>query len=392
MNDQVTHYGQKVENNFLPKIFSELEKKVDYKNWRKSVDEFNNSNETHVKGLSLTATKFGISFTSKFLNQANALVNVHTDGTVQVSTGATEMGQGVNTKIQGVVAEAFGISPNDVRLMATSTEKNHNTSATAASSGSDLNAAAALLACNEVKNNLAKLAILKSKNDQTEEYDIDFELDTSDVQFLDNKVVVGKESFDFKDLVGQAYMNRISLGARGHYKTPEIHYDVKKGKGRPFLYFTNGAAVSEVLIDKATGDTKILRTDILMDLGRPINEGIDYGQVAGAFIQGLGWTTGESLEYSQAGELLSHSPTTYKIPSVQDTPREFNIEFIRNDTNTINVRGSKAVGEPPFLLGLSAWNAIKNALQYTDEKLFDRLTLPATPEVIMTQLGEGDLI
>jgi len=392
LKDQETHYGQKVENNFLPKIFSDLEEKVEYKKWRKSVDEFNRSSKTHVKGLSLTATKFGISFTSKFLNQANALVNVHTDGTVQVSTGATEMGQGVNTKIQGVVSEAFGISPADVRLMATSTEKNHNTSATAASSGSDLNAAAALVACNEIKTNLAKLAILKTKNDQSDEYDIDIELDTLEVKFLDNKITVGDKSFDFKDLVGLAYMNRISLGARGHYKTPEIHYDVKKGKGRPFLYFTNGAAVSEVLIDKGTGDTKVLRTDILMDLGRPINEGIDYGQVAGAFIQGLGWTTGESLEYSQTGELLSHSPTTYKIPSVQDTPREFNIEFIRNDTNTINVRGSKAVGEPPFLLGLSAWNAIKNALHYTDERTFEGLTLPATPEVIMKQLGEGDLI
>ncbi len=387
-----THYGQKVENNFLPKIFSDLETKVNYKKWRKEVDDFNRSSVTHVKGLSLTATKFGISFTSKFLNQANALVNVHTDGTVQVSTGATEMGQGVNTKIQGIVSEAFGISPIDVRLMPTSTEKNHNTSATAASSGSDLNGAAALVACQEIKINLAKLAILKSKNDQEDEYNTERDIDTSKVHFKDNMITSSSFSYSFKEIVALAYMNRISLGARGHFKTPEIHYDVKKGKGRPFLYFTNGAAVSEVLIDKATGDTKILRTDILMDLGRPINEGIDYGQVAGAFIQGLGWATGESLEYADSGELLSHSPTTYKIPSIQDTPREFNIEFIRNNTNTINVRGSKAVGEPPFLLGLSAWNAIKNALHYTDSKTFDELTLPATPEVIMKQLGEGDLI
>lgn len=387
-----THYGQKVENNFLPQIFSDLEKRVDYKKWRSSIDDFNSKNKHQVKGLSLTATKFGISFTSRFLNQANALVNVHTDGTVQVSTGATEMGQGVNTKIQAIVAEAFGIDTESVRLMATSTEKNHNTSATAASSGSDLNGAAALKACLKIKENLAKLALMKARGDSPGEFDTDSPMDTSSVVFSGGKVAAGKEEFGFKELVHEAYFNRINLGARAHYKTPEIHYDPKKGKGRPFLYFTNGAAASEVLIDKATGDTKVLRTEILMDLGRPINMGIDYGQVAGAFVQGMGWATGESLEYSEKGELLSHSPTTYKIPSVQDTPREFNIDFIRNDTNILNVRGSKAVGEPPFLLGLSVWNAIKNALHYTDKKSFNELTLPATPEKILKELQGKDLI
>ena len=391
-NSQKTHYGQTVDNNFLPQIFDELQKSCDYQNWRKQVDQFNKENTDKVKGLSLTATKFGISFTSRFLNQANALDNVHTDGTVQVSTGATEMGQGVNTKIQAIVAEAFGIPPQDVKLMATSTEKNHNTSATAASSGSDLNGAAALKACIEIKESLAKIALLKAGGKNSDEYDVSKKMDTSSVVFEDGKVLTGKEEFTFKELVHDAYFNRVRLGARGHYKTPEIHYDVFKGKGRPFLYYTNGAAVSEVLIGKATGDTKIIRTDILMDLGRPINDGIDYGQVAGAFIQGMGWSTGESLVYSEKGQLLSHSPTTYKIPSIQDTPREFNIDFIRNDTNVLNVRGSKAVGEPPFLLGLSVWNAVKNALHYTDEKNFSELVLPATPEEILRNLGEGDLI
>lgn len=390
----ITHYGQEVCNNFLPEVFSELEEKVDYKNWRKEVDEFNKREQLFVKGLALTATKFGISFTSRFLNQANALVNVHTDGTVQVSTGATEMGQGVNTKIQWIVSEAFGITPSDVKLMATSTEKNHNTSATAASSGSDLNGAAALKAAVKIKTNLAKLALQKEGNliREGDEFDADMDLDVSKVRFEKGKILTENSVFDFKELVSLAYFNRVNLGARAHFKTPEIHYDPLKGKGRPFLYFTNGAAVSEVLIDKSTGDTKVLRTEIVMDLGRPINKGIDYGQVSGAFAQGMGWCTGEALIYADSGELLSHSPTTYKIPSVQDTPRDFNISFIRNDTNILNVRSSKAVGEPPFLLGLSVWAAIKNALHYTDEKIFEDLLLPATPEIIMKNLGERDLI
>ncbi len=390
----VTHYGQEVTNNFLPEVFEDLEKRVNYKSWRKEIDTFNASETSFVKGLSLTATKFGISFTSRFLNQANALVNVHTDGTVQVSTGATEMGQGVNTKIQGIVAEAFGIDSSDVKLMATSTEKNHNTSATAASSGSDLNGAAALKACVEIKSNLAKLALQIEGNliKEGEEYNSEMDLDISKVRFENEKILTSSSEYSFKELVGIAYFNRINLGCRAHYKTPEIHYDPAKGKGRPFLYFTNGAAISEVLIDKATGETKVIKTEIVMDLGRPINKGIDFGQVSGAFAQGMGWCTGEVLIYADSGELLSHSPTTYKIPSVQDTPRDFNISFIRNDTNVLNVRSSKAVGEPPFLLGLSVWAAIKNALHYTDDKSFESLMLPATPEIILDSLGEKDII
>lgn len=387
-----THYGQDVDNNFLPQIFSELEAKVDYKKWRGEVDEFNKNSTGQLKGLALTATKFGISFTSKFLNQANALVNIHTDGTIQVSTGATEMGQGVNTKIQGIVSEALGIDQDNVKVMATSTEKNHNTSATAASSGSDLNGAAALMATIEIKERLAKLAVLKATSEKSDEYDVDVELDISKVEFKDNKIIYKTHEYNFNEIVLEAYLNRINLGARGHFKTPEIHFDIKTGKGRPFLYFTNGAAVSEVLVDCFTGDTKVIKTEILMDLGRPINVNIDYGQVAGAFVQGMGWCTGEALIYADDGALLSHSPTTYKIPSVQDTPREFNIDFIRNDTNVLNVRASKAVGEPPFLLGLSVWNAIKNALHYSSDDLFRKLKIPATPEEVLTSLGDGDLI
>lgn len=387
-----THYGQDLDNNYLPQIFSELEKKVDYKKWRAEVLKFNKSETTMVKGLSLTATKFGISFTSKFLNQANALVNIHTDGTAQVSTGATEMGQGVNTKIQAIVSEAFGIDHTNVKVMATSTEKNHNTSATAASSGSDLNGAAALKAATEIKKRLAKLAILKSKEINTDEFCVDEDIDTSDVIFEDGFIKSSDFKYSFEEIVQLAYFNRISLGERSHFKTPEIHFDVKKGKGRPFLYFTNGAAISEVLIDKCSGETKVLRTEILMDLGRPININIDYGQVAGAFVQGMGWSTGENLVYADNGALLSHSPTTYKIPSIQDTPREFNIDFIKNETNVLNVRASKAVGEPPFLLGLSVWNAVKDALNYASEDGARNLRIPATLEEILMNLEKKDLI
>lgn len=389
----VTHYGQKVENNFLPELFEKMETQSNYSAWRKEIETFNSAHSDKVKGLSVTATKFGISFTSKFLNQANALVNIHTDGSVQVSTGATEMGQGVNTKIQLIVAETFGIAQDEVKLMPTSTEKNHNTSATAASSGSDLNGAAALVAAVQIKERLAKLAVLMSDNELLDcEFDIEKKIDISNVVFKDSKIKTNKKEFSFSEIVLKAYLNRINLGSRGFYKTPEIHFDLKKGKGRPFLYFTNGVAASEVLVDRLTGETKVLRTEILMDLGRPINEGIDHGQVSGAFVQGMGWCTGESLLYSAEGALLSHSPTTYKIPSIQDTPREFSINFIRNDSNKVNVRASKAVGEPPFVLGLSVWGAIKNALHYISDKRVKNLLLPATPEEILKEIGKEDFI
>jgi xanthine dehydrogenase large subunit len=194
------------------------------------------------------------------------------------------------------------------------------------------------------------------------------------------------QSFEFNELVKTAYLNRISLSDYGHYKTPEIFYDQAKGKGRPFLYYTNGVAASEISIDTYTGEVKILRSDILMDLGRLINDGIDHGQVAGGFVQGAGWVTTENLYYSDEGKLLSHSPTTYKIPSIHDMPRIFNIEFFENHSNVMNIRGSKAVGEPPLLLGLSVWCAIKDALRGAGLADTAGLSIPATSEAVLMNL------
>ncbi len=349
-----------VENNVLPELFTQIEESSNYQQRRKDIIEYNKKSGALVKGIALTAVKFGISFTTRFLNQGNALVNIHLDGSIQVSTGATEMGQGVNSKIRGVVSEAFGIDVEDVRMMPTSTEKNANTSATAASSGSDINCAAALIACEKIAARLANLAAQSWAANSTaevhEEYQVNPEIDINNIVFAGGQVFDkgdANKTTPFSKLVKTAYLNRISLSDYGYYKTPKIHFDYVTTKGRPFLYYTNGVAVSEVSVDKYTGEVKILQTDILMDLGRLLNEGIDYGQTAGGFIQGAGWVTTEKLHYDDGGKLVSHSPTTYKIPNIQDTPRVFNIDFLENNTNTINVRASKAVGEPPLLLGLS---------------------------------------
>lgn len=391
--NNVTHYGQKLDHNPLPDLFSELKQKANYEARRKEIDLFNATTRGKIRGLSMTATKFGIAFTARFLNQGNALVNVHKDGTVQVSTGATEMGQGVNTKIQQIVAHAFGIPAVMVKVMSTSTEKNHNTSPTAASSGSDINGAAALKAANGIKQRLSWL--LQNVIAGTPMNDIaecppvnSLQLDSADFVF-ENEIVRHVPSgkvMGWPELVQQAYFNRMSLGEYAHFKTEGLGFDKARSLGTPFNYFTNGVALSEVQIDTWTGEYKVLRTDILMDLGRPINPGIDKGQVTGAFVQGMGWVTSEKLFYNKEGRLLSHSPTTYKIPNVQDTPRVFNVEFIKNDENHQNVHRSKAVGEPPFLLGISVWTALKDALRYKAQKRIPAIKSPATPEDVLMEL------
>jgi len=382
-------YGQKIENNTLPELFTKLKSDIEYDKKRAEIDAFNKSQSTKLRGLTVTPCKFGISFTSRFLNQGNALINVHLDGTVQASTGATEMGQGVNTKIQTVICEDLGISHHDVRVMPTSTEKNHNTSPTAASSGSDLNCAAALVASNQIKGRLAELAILHFEKPELtahEEYEVSGKIDTSHVLFEDGKVKVGDKEIDFTALIKIAYFNRISLAGYGFFKTPGIHFDKEAGEGEPFLYYTNGVASTEVEIDRFTGEVKVLRSDVLMDLGRRINEGIDRGQVAGGFIQGLGWSLTEDLKFNEKGTLLTHSPSTYKIPSIQDIPRIFNIDLLENDRNIKNVRASKAVGEPPFLLGFAPFCAVKNALSYVNDNPV-KLKLPATSEEVLMELS-----
>jgi len=390
--DNITPYGQKFTNNQLPKLFKQIIKSSDYKDRVKQIKHFNRDSKTHIKGIALTACKFGISFTSRFLNQGNALVNVHLDGTIQVSTGATDMGQGVNLKIQTLVAKSFGVLIDDVRLMTTSTEKNHNTSATAASSGSDINGSAALLACDKIKMRLSQLArqVFKHRQSNSKQSLDDLELhsDSLDKQctlldFKENKISNSDgDSITLLELLKIAYFNRVSLGDYAYYKTPDISFDRKSGTGSPFLYYTQGLSISEVIIDRFTGYVKPLRTDILMDLGRSINTTIDYGQISGGFIQGLGWVTTEALYYQQ-GKLLSNSLSAYKIPAMTDTPDIFNIELIENNDNTINVAGSKAVGEPPFPLALSVWCAIKNALSYGFNGDIPDLYIPATNEAVL---------
>lgn len=351
----LTPYEEVVANNTLPRLFTELEERSDYRRRMAAVREHNAASPTHLRGLSMTAVKFGISFNTKFLNQANALVNVYLDGSVQVSTGATEMGQGVNTKIRQVVADELRVPIQRVIVMTTSTEKNNNTSATAASSGADLNCNAAADACRRIR---ARLDDVESRHGA---------------------------GITWPELVQLAYRERVPLGERGFYATPRLDWDWTSGRGTPFLYYTMGTACSEVLIDRFTGELKVLRSDVLMDIGRPINPGVDRGQLVGGFIQGLGWVTTEELRYAPGGELLSHSPTTYKIPNINDLPEEFHVDWIEHD-NPVNIAGSKAVGEPPLLMAISAWCAVKHALSFVSNGQLARLRLPATNEEILSRL------
>ncbi len=413
----VTPYGQTVRH-MLPELIDTLAQRSDYQARMAAVAQFNATSKTHLKGLSMTLMKFGISFNTKFLNQANALVNIYVDGSVQVSTGATEMGQGVNTKIRQIVADELSIDVNNVTLMPTSTEKNNNTSATAASSGSDLNGAAAADACRKIRARLTEFAgeyfaSLSGRGLPEHHRSATTPLTRGEELALDcdpprdgeHPVVWEKDAvydrdnprnrLSFKELVKLAYLARVSLGERGWYATQGIDWnweagEEKTGQGSPFLYFTTGCAVSEVLIDRFTGDLKVLRSDILMDIGQSINPGIDRGQITGAFIQGMGWVTAECLRYSETGELLSHSPTTYKIPNIQDVPEVFNVDWLENDRNDVNIRRSKAVGEPPLMLALSVWTAVKHALRFvTPAGEIPRLDLPATNEEILHRLTQA---
>ncbi len=381
-----TPYGQEVQNNLLPQILDQLAETSHYKKRLAEVEAFNQTSPTRLKGIAMTAVKFGISFTTKFLNQGNALVNVYTDGTVQVSTGATEMGQGVNTKIRQIVADEFGIPIDRVVVMTTSTEKNINTSPTAASAGTDLNGAAAAIACAKIRQRMAgyaaELFAETNKDAAPDPESICFEGGhVFDQRNADHKILFG-------EFTNKARMARIDLGARGFYKTPGIDFDRETGKGNPFFYFTSGAAVAEVDIDRFTGDLRVTGIDLLMDIGRMINPGIDHGQVIGGFVQGMGWCTTEDLVYNDRGELLSYSPTTYKIPNITDIPERFNIAFVDNDGNAKNIRSSKAVGEPPLMLGISAWAAAKHALSCVAGTGPVALSLPATNEAVLMSLTD----
>ncbi len=382
----VTPYGQVVRNNTLPELFATLRTESAYDERRAAIDQFNRASATQLKGMALSAVKFGISFTRRAMNQANALVNVYEDGSVIVSTGATEMGQGVHTRVRQIVADELGVKYDAVIVAPTSTDKNNNTSPTAASAGTDLNGAAAADACRRIRARLAIVAagVLARPGEGL--------ADGPDrIQFEEGRVFDSRapeRAISFRDVCCQAYELRVSLGERGFYATPGVDFDRETGIGTPFLYYTNGVACSEVLIDRFTGELSVTRVDLLMDAGKSINPGIDRGQIIGGFVQGMGWVTAEELVYDAKGRLLSNSPTTYKIPNISDVPAVFNVRFLDNPNNDVSLYRSKAVGEPPLLLGLSVWLAVKDALRNAagDAPASSSLRIPATGEQILGAL------
>ncbi len=380
-----TPYGQVVANNTLPLILDRLAETSAYARRRAEAIRFNATSGTHLRGLALVPVKFGISFTRRALNQASALVNIYLDGTIQVSSGGTEMGQGLNTKIRQLVADQFALPLDAVRVMPASTEKNNNTSPTAASASTDLNGTAALRACEIL---IARLAATAARHFASIENGI--ECSVNHVRFEQAGVIDLRKPghrLAFRELVRLAYEERTDLGARGFYATPGVDFNRETGRGNPFLYFTNGAAVSEVLIDRLTGELIVTRVDILMDIGRSLNPAIDAGQVIGGFVQGMGWSTTEELLYSDTGELLSHSPNSYKVPTVECLPREFYVDFLENVENTMNLCASKAVGEPPFVLGISVQCAAKQALSSLTPGRSPALCLPATSQELLRHLS-----
>ncbi len=381
----VTPYGQIVIKNHLSEIVETLTARCDFDRRLAEVEAANAHDRLWLRGLALMPVKFGISFTTRFLNQGNALVNVFTDGTIQVSTGGTEMGQGLNTKIRQLVADMFGVAPASVIVMPTSTEKNHNTSPTAASAGTDINGAAAVNACRTIRERLTtwaarRLAVAGLGLAESPEH----------VEFAGGFIFDSRHPahrMPFGEACAAARRDRIDLGARGFHATPGVDFNRETGRGTPFFYYTQGAAAAEVRIDRFTGDLVVTRAEILIDIGRSINPGIDRGQVIGGFVQGMGWVTGECLVYNERGVLLSNSPTTYKIPAASDVPLSFRCDFFPNDDNIENVARSKAVGEPPLMHAICVWTAAKHALSCVSPEAARRLCLPATGEEILRALS-----
>ena len=374
----LTHYGQRIEQHIIPQLVDRLETKSNYRERRSAVIEFNKNNRILKKGLALTPVKFGISFTVQHLNQAGALIHIFTDGSIQLNHGGTEMGQGLHTKISQIVASVFDVDYENVICTATRTDKVPNSSPTAASSSTDLNGMAARRASETIKGRLEEFAC---------KY---FKIEEDEIVFSKGSVFVGTKTYSFPEFIQLAYRNRISLSATGHYKTPKIHYDRVKAQGRPFLYYANGAAVSEVILDSLTGEYKLLRVDICQDVGQSINPALDLGQIEGGFIQGMGWLTTEELFWDENGILKTISPAAYKIPAIGDTPAVFNTELLPNSPNLeATVFHSKAVGEPPLMLGISVWSAILDGVSsLADYTACPSLDAPATPERILQACNE----
>jgi len=374
-NRNVTPYDQVVEDNVIHELVAELEQSSEYNQRQRAIREFNKISPVLKKGIALTPVKFGISFNVKHYNQAGALVHVYLDGTILVNHGGTEMGQGLNTKVAQVVADELGVGIKSVRATATQTDKVANTSATAASTGTDLNGKAAEDAARQIKNRIVEFL--------AKEYDTAPE----DIIFSKNNVQVGEQNLSFKQAVTQAYQARVQLWSDGFYTTPKIHWDKDNMKGRPFFYFAYGAAVSEVIIDTLTGEWKLLRGDLLHDAGNSINPAVDIGQIEGAYIQGMGWLTTEELWWDDNGKLMTHAPSTYKIPAVNDCPQDLRVQLFDNINREETILRSKAVGEPPLLLSFSVFFAIRDAIaSVADYTVNPPLDAPATSERILNSI------
>ncbi|WP_322042700.1 xanthine dehydrogenase molybdopterin binding subunit [Paraburkholderia sp. J67] len=370
-----TPYGQTIEDNVIHELIDEIVETTGYRARRAAIREFNAKNEVLKKGIAITPVKFGIAFNVTHFNQAGALVHIYTDGSVLVNHGGTEMGQGLNTKVAQVVAHELGIEFSRVRVTATDTSKVANTSATAASTGSDLNGKAAQDAARQLRERLAALAATTWGKGS---------VNAADVRFANDCAIVGDEVVPFGTLVQKAYLARVQLWSDGFYATPKLYWDQAKLRGRPFYYYSYGAAISEVVIDTLTGESRVLRADALHDVGASLNPALDVGQVEGGFIQGMGWLTTEELWWKADGKLMTHAPSTYKIPTVNDTPPEFSVKLFNNRNAEDSIHRSKAVGEPPLLLPFSVFFAIRDAVaSVADYRFNPPMNAPATAEEIL---------
>jgi xanthine dehydrogenase large subunit len=374
----VTPYHMRVTDNILPELIEELARTSDYRGRREEIGAFNANSPVLKRGMALTPVKFGISFTVTHLNQAGALLHVYTDGSVHLNHGGTEMGQGLMTKVAQLVAEELQIDLDRVKISPTNTGKVPNTSATAASAGADLNGAAALAAARTIKGRLIEFLAEQ------------FQVAPEQVAFQRNEIRIREHSMSFAKLARVAHQHRVQLSATGFYRTPKIWYDRARARGRPFYYFAYGAAVSEVVVDTLTGEYRVLRADLLHDVGRSINPALDLGQIEGGFVQGMGWLTTEELCWNERGELTTHAPSTYKIPTASDLPADFRVRIWEKGINREQVVGrSKAVGEPPLMLGISVFHAISDAIaSVAAGRLTPALDAPATPERVLLAIED----
>ncbi|MCV3273646.1 xanthine dehydrogenase molybdopterin binding subunit [Roseobacter sinensis] len=369
----VTPYGQPVEDFILPELIEALVASSAYDQRRDAVARWNTDNPILKKGIALTPVKFGISFTLTHLNQAGALVHVYQDGSIHLNHGGTEMGQGLFQKVAQVAADRFGVDIGQVKITATDTGKVPNTSATAASSGSDLNGMAVKIACDTIRYRMSDMLAGKHQSS------------AQDVVFRDGEVAVAGATYSFAEVAQMAYHSRVGLSSTGFYKTPKLEWDRIKGHGRPFFYFAYGAAVTEVVVDTLTGENRILRADILHDAGASLNPSLDIGQIEGGYVQGAGWLTTEELVWDDAGRLRTHAPSTYKIPACSDRPDVFNVALWTGENREETIYRSKAVGEPPLMLGISAYSALCNAVQACGATYAD-LQTPATAEAVLAAI------